>query len=225
MAEQGAEKVQDTTLRRIAGGTGFNARIESYWNTFSKVESRFGFFERRRERGRLKRIVKSINSQVVGQKFAPDGWDKQAGDCVCNLKVAKMGLVKELKTWLKNGLDEDPAPQWPHLHALRDRPCLLIPVKFAQPLQVDPGGGEEAVPVGSSPALQQELAEINRRFRIDETFAIKKMVDYMDATDRDIAIYESKLGTSEGFWAKFSYVLLKKLTDVSVEKKLPVIFA
>lgn len=225
MAEQGAGKVQDTTLRRITGGAGFNARVESFWNTFGKIESGMGFFERRRERGRLGRIVKSINTQIVGQKSAPDGWEKQAGDCVCNLKVAKMGLVKELKNWLKTGSDEEPSARWPHLYALRDRPCMLVPVRFARPLLVDPGGGEEAIPVASAAGLQEELADVNRQFRIDETFAVKKMVDYMDATVRDISIYESKLGTSEGFWAKFCYVLLKKVSDVSVEKKMPVIFA
>jgi len=73
--------------------------------------------------------------------------------------------------------------------------------------------------------VRAELGEINDRLHIDETFALKKMVDYLDATERDIALYESRLGTSEGFWAKFSYVLLKKLMDVSVEKKLPVLFA
>jgi hypothetical protein len=57
------------------------------------------------------------------------------------------------------------------------------------------------------------------------TFAIKKMVDYMDATDRDIAIYEQRLGSHEGFWPKFAYVLIKKLADASVAKNLPAIFA
>lgn len=225
MADQGAGRVQDTTLRRIAGGAGFNARVEAFWNTFGKLESKMGFFERRRERGRLERILKSVNLQIVGQKGAPGGWGEQAGDCVCNLRVAKMGLVKELKNWLKNGLEEDSAAKWPHLHALRDRPCMLVPVPFAAPLSVDPGGGEEPFPVASSVRAQAELSEVNQRFRIDETFALKKMVDYLDATERDIALYESRLGTSEGFWAKFSYVLLKKVADVSVEKRLPVLFA
>jgi hypothetical protein len=225
MREAGAGKVQDTTLRRIAGGSGFNARVEPFRNTFSKLESKMGFFERRRERGRLERIVKSINTQIVGQKFAPDGWEERPGDCVCNLRVAKMGLVRELKSWLKPALDESPEPLWPHLHALRDRPCMLVPVRFAAPISVEPGGGEEAVPVASSVRLQEELAAINDRFHIGETFALKKMVDYMDATERDIAIYEQRLGSQDGFWPKFAYVLIKKLADVSVEKKLPAIFA
>lgn len=224
MADEGAGKVQDTTLRRIAGGAGFNARVEPFWNTFAKIESRLGFFERRRERGRLERILKSVRRKIVAQKGDPGGWSDQTGDCVCNLRVAKMGLVRELKSWLKNGSEGDPPAMWPHLHLLRDRPCMVVPVPFATPFSVEPGSDEEAIPVVSADRLKSELAEINAAFRIDETFAIKKMVDYMDATDRDIALYEKRLGMSEGFWAKFSYVLLKKLADVSVEKRLPVFF-
>src|ERR1051325_932938 len=123
MREAGAGKVQDTTLRRIAGGSGFNARVEPSRKPFSKLESKMGFFERRRERGRLERIVKSINTQIVGQTFAPDGGEERPGVCVSSRRVAKMGLVRELKSWLKPALDESPEPLWPHLHALRDRPC------------------------------------------------------------------------------------------------------
>jgi hypothetical protein len=71
----------------------------------------------------------------------------------------------------------------------------------------------------------EELSQINKKFRINETFAIKKMVDFMDATERDIGIYEQRLGSQDGFWPKFAYVLMKKLADVSVEKKLPAILA
>ena len=79
--------------------------------------------------------------------------------------------------------------------------------------------------MASAVGVREELAAINKQFRIDDTFAIKKMVDYMDATERDIAIYEQRLGSQDGFWPKFAYVLIKKLADVSVEKKLPAIFA
>jgi hypothetical protein len=71
----------------------------------------------------------------------------------------------------------------------------------------------------------EELAQVNKKFRIDETFALKKMVDFMDATDRDISIYEQRLGSQDGFWPKFAYVLLKKLADVSAQKGLPAILA
>jgi hypothetical protein len=102
---------------------------------------------------------------------------------------------------------------------------MLVPVIFPAPVLAEPGGGEEAIPVASSVRVRAELGEINDLFRIGESFALNKMVDYLDATERDIALYESRLGTADGFWAKFSYVLLQKLMDVSVERNLPVIFA
>jgi hypothetical protein len=101
----------------------------------------------------------------------------------------------------------------------------MVPVAFTRPFSVEQSGGDETIPVASAVGVRDELAAVNRKFRIDETFAIKKMVDYMDATDRDISIYEQRLGSQEGFWPRFAYVLLRKLADVSVEKKLPAIFA
>jgi hypothetical protein len=98
-------------------------------------------------------------------------------------------------------------------------------VPFTRPFTAEAAGGEEGIPVASATRVGEELAAINKKFKIDETFAIRKMVDYMDATERDIAIYEQRLGSQDGFWPKFAYVLLKKLSDVSVEKKLPAIFA
>lgn len=225
MAETGAGQKPETTFYRTQRGVGFNARVEPLWHTYTQLEASLGFFERRRERKKVEHVVDSIQGAIVGQKANPAGWDKAPGDCVCHLRVAKMGLVKELKNWLKVGLDGTAEARWPHLHALRDRPCMMIPVPFARPVSADPGGGDELLPVASSVAVREELIAVNKTFRIDDSFAIKKMVEYMDATERDIAIYEQRLGSQDGFWPKFAYVLLKKLADVSVEKKLPAIFA
>jgi hypothetical protein len=221
----GAGSKPATTFYRTQQGVGFNARVEPVWHTFSQIEASLGFFDRRRERKKVEKVVEAINSAVVGQKGNPGGWEKTTGDCVCHLRVAKMGLVRELKTWLKIGLDGQAENRWPHLHALRDRPCLVVPARFSVPLVVDPGNGEEGLPVASAPWILEELNAINKKFRIDETFALKKMVDFMDATDRDIAIYEQRLGSQDGFWPKFAYVLIKKLADASVTRTLPAIFA
>lgn len=215
----------ETTFYRTQQGVGFNARVEPVWHTFSQIEATLGFFDRRRERKKVERVIEAINTAVIGQKGNPAGWEKTAGDCVAHLRVAKMGLVRELKTWLKVGLDGQAEGRWPHLHVLRDRPCLMVPVRFSVPLSVDQGTGEEPLPVASAPWVLEELTAINKKFRIDDTFALKKMVDFMDATDRDIAIYEQRLGSQDGFWPKFAYVLIKKLADVSVSKGFPAIFA
>ena len=225
MPQPGAGPKPDTTFYRTQRGSGFDARIEPIWLTYTKLESSLGFFERRRERKKVERVLDVLNAALVGQKANPAGWADAKGECVCHLKVAKMGLIKELKTWLKLGTDGQAEARWPHLHALKDRPCLLIPVSFAKPVFVESSGGEDPLPVASAPQLREELAQVNEQFRVEAGFAIKKMVDYMDATDRDIAIYEQRLGQQEGFWPRFVYVLLKKLADMSVDKKLPAIFA
>ena len=49
-------------------------------------------------------------------------------------------------------------------------------------------------------------------------FLVEKLSD-------SLRFYEQRLGSQEGFWPKFAYVLIKKLADVSVDKKLPAIFA
>jgi hypothetical protein len=225
MATTGAGQKPDTTFYRTPQGVGFNARVEPVWHIYSQLEASLGFFDRRRERKKVEHVLDSIQTSIVGQKGNPSGWDKTPGDTVCHLKVAKMGLVKELKTWLKIHTDGAAEATWPHLHVLRDRPCLMVPVPFTRPFTAEAAGGEEGIPVASATRVGEELAAINKKFKIDETFAIRKMVDYMDATERDIAIYEQRLGSQDGFWPKFAYVLLKKLSDVSVEKKLPAIFA
>ncbi len=225
MGQPGAGPKPATTFYRTGQRAGFDARVEPIWRTFNEIEPTLGFFDRRRERKKVERIIDVVNSAVVGQKGNPNGWEKATGDAVCHLKVAKMGLVRELKTWLKIGMDGTAEAKWPHLHALRDRPCLVVPVPFTKPLLADPGGGEEPLPVASAPALRDELKDISDKFNVEGSFAIKKMVDYMDATERDIAIYEQRLGQQEGFWPRFAFVLIKKLADVSVEKKLPAIFA
>jgi hypothetical protein len=221
----GAGPKPETTFYRSRQGAAFDARVEPVWHTFSQIEAGLGFFDRRRERKKVDKVIEGVNAAIVGQKGTPGGWEKTAGDCVCHLRVAKMGLVRELKTWLRIGLDGQAEARWPHLHTLRDRPCLMLPVRFPVPISADPGGGEEALPVASAPWVLDELAAVNKKFRIDETFALKKMVDFMDATERDITIYEQRLGSQDGFWPKFAYVLIKKLADVSVARTLPAILA
>ncbi len=208
MAQKGA-----VTARASTAVIGFEGRVEPMWLAFAERRAAMGFLERWREKRRLGRIVAAIGRAAA----APGGWDRKPGGCACNLKVARLGLIKELKNFVKGAVDA------PHLQALRDRPCYLAPFDFAEPLRVDPGGGEEAIPVSSAPRVRAELAAVNERLRIDETFAIKKMVDFLDATERDIEVYEKRLGTADGFWAKFAYVLLRKLADVSAEKNLPAI--
>ncbi len=215
----------DTTVFRIARDVGFNARVEPIWFTFTRLSARMGFLERWKEKRRTQKRIAAVNGALRGQGVPLDGWETRTGDCVCNLRVAKLGLLSELKRFVRNGVEVDAEKEWPHLMALRDQATLLVPADFAVPQVVTPGRGEDALAVASGPRLKAELAKVDEWFRISQTFAIKKMVDFLDATDRDISIYESRFGTQEGFWAMFVFVLLRKLTDRGGEHRLPVIFA
>jgi hypothetical protein len=221
-ADGSGKRLQDTTLLRIAKDVGFNARIESLWHTFRRRSGELGFFERRKERKRLERIAAAVGAHAGP---AAGDWAREADGCVCNLRVAKMGLVKELKNYLQAAADGRGPETWPHLFALRDRPCMVVPCDFAKPGTVQPAGGEEAFPFSSGVRLQAELGDVNARLRIDETFALKKMPDFLDATEKEISVYEARMGTQEGFWPRFTFVLLKKLADVGVEKRFPVLMA
>lgn len=211
-----SDKVKDSALWRVARNVGFNARVEPFWHSFEKLKSRMGFFERWREKKKLQKLLASTRAH------AGEGWEVRPGTCVSNLRVAKSGLLSEFQAYLRESAPAE-CGKWKHLLAQRDRDSWMIPVDFAEPFPATPFSGS----VTSSPRIAAELAEANRVLRIDETFALAKAkkVDYLDATERDISIFESKFGTEENFWGKFTYVLLKKLADTSVEHQYPAMFA
>jgi hypothetical protein len=184
-----------------------------------------GFFERWREKRRLRRVADAINAALAAAGAAPEGWEERSGGCVCNLRVARMGLVTELKSYLKGAVDTESLRAWSHLQALRDGGCYIVPHDLARPVAVSPTSGEDTVAVASAVRLLGELDAVDDRLRIKESFALKKMVDYLDATESDIAAYESRFGTTEGFWAKFAFVLVRKLAEASLKHKLPAILS
>jgi hypothetical protein len=218
-------RLKDSALYRIADDVGFNARVEPIWYTFSRLESRMGFMERWREKRRMRRLIANLNAGLKAQGVTPDGWDERTGSCVCNLRVAKTGLMGEFRNYLRNTLDSEAVKGWPHLMVLRDRACYILPHDFAKPMTVSPSSGEDTTPVLSAAAALRELDEVNRRLRIDETFQIKKMVDFLDAAGKDIQMYESRFGSQEGFWPRFAYVLARKLAEVCAQRGLPGIVA
>jgi len=214
------ERVRESTLYRLDRHVGFNARVEPYWYSFERMKASMGFFERWRERRRMKRVCAAIREGLTRRGAEASDWETRSGQCVCNLRVARTGLLAELQELLRQEVP-DGVEQWAHVMAQKDRASFLLPVAFEEPFGVGPGS------VTSAPRILEELADINRRLRIDEKFALAKAkkMDYIDATEKDISLYESKFGTIEGFWAKFSYVLLRKLADTSRESGLPALFA
>ncbi len=222
-----SRNVKDSTLYRIARDIGFNARVEPIWYSYSRLRARMGFFERWREKRRIRKLLSAVRSELQGRGANPNGWEDRPGECVCNLRVARAGLVAELQSYLRDRLTAEEIAPWKHLMTQRDRNAYILPLDFAEPFDLPSKEGPGPTGFTSARLVAADLVEVNKILRIDETFALAKAkkVDYMDATERDISAYESRFGTMEGFWAKFAYVLLKKLAETAVEKKLPVIFA
>jgi hypothetical protein len=154
-----------------------------------------------------------------------NGWDETEGKCVCNLRVAKVGLPAQLLNYLPARIDRKRIAPWKHLQAQRELNAIMIPADFPEPFTVPADGGD--LQVTSSVRLKAELEQLNAILKIDETFALSKMsrIDFIDAGEREMAAYENKFATSSDFWPNFTYVLLKKLADKSVESNMPVLFA
>jgi hypothetical protein len=215
MAE--AQKTRrDSAVYRTAKGVGFNARVEPMWYSLGLVHLKLGLFQRWRAQRKVKKLVAGVTARLRKEGIEAAAWDLGDGGCVCNLRVARMGMVGELQRWLQSRLDDESYGGLVHLGGLKDSDALALPFPFKAPFAVD------GVTVASSPNLREELSVLNSALKIDDTFAIKKMVDFLDASEKDIAIYESRFGHQEGFWPKLTYVLLKKLCDVGVARKLPV---
>ena len=84
---------QDSAIYRIDRGVGFNARVEPFWYTFQRLAPRLGYLERWREKRRLRKVLVGIEEGLQAQGTDLPDWEGQEGGCVCNLRVAKGGLV------------------------------------------------------------------------------------------------------------------------------------
>ena len=68
-----------------------------------------------------------------------------------------------------------------------------------------------------------KLNELNKTLKVEKTFRLQKMVDYMDADEREIAKIETYMDVSGKFWVKFGFLVARKLAEKSVETNLPVV--
>jgi hypothetical protein len=204
---------------------GFNARVEPLWYAFRKSSEEMKFLERWLRKRKIRRLVAQVDARLAKQGRSAPGWDQPTGKCVCNLRVARVGLPSQMQNYLPSKIDRKVLAGWKHLMAQREVNAIVIPVDFPDPFTVAFQGND--ILITGSPRLKAELEELNERLRIDETFALAKMsrIDFIDADSKQISMYESKFATFADFWPNLTYVLLKKIADKSVESGLPVLFA
>jgi hypothetical protein len=219
------EKPQgETAAFRTASNVGFNARVEPVYHSLEQLRPKLGFFEHRRRRKRLERLLDLAAEQLARQGADGRSWIGAGGTCVCNLRVARLGFLNELRKYAVRKGGAEAADRFPHLLRHRDRNSYYLPVRFPQPFTLEAEGGD-TVPFGSATELAEELADLNTALKVESSFRMTQMVDFLDATPKDISAYESTHGSEGPFWVRLGYVMLQKLARKSLEHQLPIIFA
>lgn len=214
----------ETTLFRTSPAVGFNARVEPIRHTLERLEPSMGWFRRWREKRKLNRFITEVKLRLPVSTPSGPPWDERQGACVCNMRIAKLGVLSDLRHYASQLVGENPDLNLSHVIHHRDRDAYYIPVDFPLPMAVQDPSSRDHIPVGSSLRLLAELDEINTFIQVEKTFKLHKMVDFLDATGDALGKYQSTFGTDPTFWIKFGFVVLRKLAEKSVEHKLPIIF-
>lgn len=211
----------------------FDARVEGFWQPLKDPRHPLGFFESWRKKRRLTALLRTLNAGIAAQEAAPGAWDQKQADPICNLRIDRLGVLQDLRTFAAHQDNQSATEvfegaaesRFLHLIKNRDRTSYYVPVDFAEPLMIHDPDTHEMIPVGSGPRLLRELALLNKTLRVQETFQIKKMVDFLQATSKDLARYEANFAHDPLFWVKFGFILLDKLARKSAESGLPIVFA
>ncbi len=217
----------DTHRLRTQRDGGFNARVESMWDAFDRYRDRMNFFECWKERRRTKLLISRVNKRLSRTGVKTNGWDQRGGKCVCNFRIARMGIVAELRTHIEAELGPKKIAGWKQLAFQNESNALAVPLDFPEPFRISARRSADRLHVTSSVRLAKELEQLNEALGIGKTFALGKMskIDFLDANERDISEYESRFASLDDFWPKFTTVVLKKLADKSVASGLPIHFA
>lgn len=210
----------------------FDARVQPFWLPLKDRTHPLGFFESWKRKRHLTTILRAINAALQTQSVGAANWDQSPGECLCNLRVDRMGVLQDLRTFAARQDDQSATEvfngnaesRFRHLIKNRDRSSFYIPIDFAEPFMIHDPETRDLVPVGSSVRLRRELTLLNKDLKVEETFQIKKMVDFLQATAQDIARYEVSFANDPLFWVKFGYVLLDKLAQKSIQSRLPIVF-
>lgn len=211
---------------------GFDARVEPFLFSTEKTRKELGFFKYRREKSRVIRAVETIRRAIDQNLTTEFPWARLDGERVCNMRIAKLGVLQDLKdyaakldnTTLQQIKKEGAPTRFLHLVQTSEQHGYILPENFPKPLLIQLRDVRGPFPVLSSYRLQAELSEINKSLNVEKTFKIKKMPQFMEAKDEDIAHFEANFNVRGDFWIKFGFLVITKLTEQSIEHKLPVSF-
>lgn len=210
-------------VEAMPAGACFELRVEPIWLEYREREPRTGFFERRRAKQRVREMVRSANDWLAATRVDPGAWHRPEGERVAHLRVARMGLVRLLKRHIEASARPCALGECPHLAALRDRGCLILPPDFRLPFPLSPGKKGRPLWVLSAPRLRAEITRLKDVLRVGESAGLPGQADFVDAKEEEIRAREDRGDTDDAFWARFTAALLVKAVDRSVSHELPAI--
>lgn len=207
----------------MLAGSRFEVRVEPIWLEFREREASLKFLERRRARRRIEGIVRSANDWLSTTRVDPGNWHREEGERVAHLRVARMGLIRLLQNYVESAAEPGTLGASPHLAALRDRNCLILPPDFRVPFPLSPAKKERPLFVLSAPRLRAEFTRLKDVLRVGDLPGVPGQADFVDAKEEEIRAHEARRGTDDSFWARFTAVLLVKAIDRSMSHGLPAI--
>ncbi|MBI3272223.1 MAG: hypothetical protein HYZ53_24745 [Planctomycetes bacterium] len=210
----------------------FDARVQPYWYPLHDRQHPLGFFGGWKRKRQLTTLLHAINGAIRRQAVEPADWAAKESDCVCNLRIDRLGVLQDLRTFAAQQDNQSATEiysgsaesRFTHLIKNRDRRSYYVPVDFPEPIMIHDADTRDLLPIGSSVRLLRELLTLNKILRVQDTFQIRKMVDFLQATAKDISRYETTYANDPLFWVKFGYILLDKLARQSVDGGLPIVF-
>jgi len=213
----------DSTLHRLAQGMGFHARVEPLLLGAARRRRESGWWDGWGQRRRLKRLAASVNARLGAAGIDGAGWDRRDGECIVYLRIEKLGLLEDLRSFARQEDASDGSARFPHLLGLRERNALGLPLELPAPLAAELDG--DPVPVFSAPRLRAELEALAPALRQGEGQAAVALANMMHASESDISKLESQALSDPLFWVRFGYTVLTKLARAGTESRLPIIFA
>ena len=157
---------------------------------------------------------------------------KNEGGLKANIMVDKFGLFRDVKEFAadlqarlisEGGASPNPGPL-AHILNQGDTDGVFLPFKFTNPMQLKIPGRAHSFPVSSSVILEQELQLLNQHLKVERTFKIIHLPEFIEATSKQIEMFEKEHAVDPSFWIKFGFVVLRTLNLTARENKLPIIF-
>lgn len=205
------------------GKRGFEATVESLDNRFVESKGLLGFFRSFKQKMAMKSFVTAIEDELRKQSVQPNNWLKRGIKPVCKIRIEKIGVLTDLKTYIQTHFKEKAHEQFKHLLFGREWNCYFIPLDFKQPIALRAVKKGDVIPVGSSVALMNELKKLDKMIGTESDKNSGKGT-FINVSEAEILKYETTSSYDPRFWLKFGYTILTKLAATSVEHHLPIIF-